>query len=283
MRSILLLIMALSILVCGCVSSVPPGRALELQSGEGTADGRGEVALMLPPDGGRTEVNGPPVVLIHGLGLPRVTMVVLAARLRRSGRTVHILGFNTRLNDLPGAAALLAEQVRELNVTEFDAVTHSAGGVALRWMMSHEEVPKLRRAVLIAAPNNGAQLAEMAHRRAGFLYPLVMGDFGLQLRSSPEGIVSEAGVLEGSEVGIIAGGSGTSRGMRNVFGITGDNDGIVAVEETTLPGMKDFILLRHDHTGVMYARDTARMVNQFLERGEFGPRTEAGHSFVSNR
>lgn len=218
------------------------------------------------------EVSGPPVVLIHGLGVPKEVMIVLAWRLRRYGRSTHILAFNTRFHDIPESAALLAKQVRALGLKEFDAVTHSAGGVALRWMMNHEDVPKLRRAVLISAPNMGAQLADILHHKIGFVFPLIFGEFGLQLRKSPRGIVARAGVLNGSEVGIIASGSGTPRGKRNFFRIPGDNDGIVAVEEMILPGMKDFILLNHDHTGVLFSRQTAHMANLFLEHGVFRPR-----------
>ena len=71
---------------------------------------------------------------------------------------------------------------------------------------------------------------------------------------------------------MIAGGSGTPKGIRNVFGLEGDNDRIVTVEETILPGMKDFVLLRQDHTSILFSAQTAHMINLFLEHGIFRPK-----------
>lgn len=217
--------------------------------------------------------SAPPVVLLHGLAVPRLMMSYLGWKLsHKYGRQVINLKMNTRLYDIPDCAELVARQLRDAGIREFDAVTHSAGGVVMRWAMNHRAMPRLRRAVLISPPNNGAWIVMFLRRKIGFLYPLLYGQFGMQLARGDLGLAARAGGLPGTEVGIIAGGAGTPRGIRNFFGIPGDGDGTVAVEETILPGMKDFILLNYDHTMILFSSQTAHMANLFLEHGVFRPR-----------
>lgn len=216
--------------------------------------------------------HAPPVLLIHGLGVPDTVMQPIAWRLRRHGRRTINIGYNSRFQDIPSAAAHVARQVRDLGLREADAVVHSMGGILLRWAVNHYGMPRIRRAVLISSPNVGSCLANKLDRRWGWFFHGVFGEAFKQLRRDGLGIIERAGLLEGTEVGIIAGGSGTPRGVRNLFRIDGDCDGTVAVEETILPGMKDFVLLNHNHTSILFSSQTAHMTNLFLEHGVFRPR-----------
>ncbi len=220
----------------------------------------------------RAEGDAPPVVLIHGLSVPALVMEPLAFRLRRYGRRTHVIRFNTWTNDLPECALIVSRAVEELGLERFDAVCHSMGGIILRWAMNHCEMPRLRRAVMIGTPNSGSWLADHLDQKMGKAFPWVYGEAALQLRPSPRGIVHHAGLLKGAEVGVIAGGSGTPEGKRNWFGIEGDNDGVVAVEETILPGMRDFVLLNSNHSKLTFSSQTAHMANLFLDHGVFRPR-----------
>src|SRR5690606_37247050 len=134
------------------------------------------------------------------------------------------------------AALRLAEFLRARQLTEVDVVAHSMGGVILRWAMNHCEMPRLRRAVLIASPGDGAWLAGELHRRSGPIYPLSFGRAGLQLRRGEQGLCGLAGDLAMAEMGVIAGGNGTPRGMPRFLPLPGDNDGTVMVDETISPG-----------------------------------------------
>lgn len=213
-----------------------------------------------------------PIVLIHGLNMPRLHLVPMGWRLSRSmGRPVHYFPYTSRLHDIPDTAVLLSRWLEARRITEFDAVTHSQGGVILRWAMTHCEMPTLHRAVLVAPPNEGSWLACRLQQKMGPLYPLIFGQAAMQLRAGDLGIAGRAGDLHGSEAGVIAGGSGQPTGIRNWFKIPGDCDGTVAVEETIFPGMKDFVLLPGDHTRLVMARRTADLARVFLETGLFRP------------
>ena len=194
-------------------------------------------------------------------------------RLRyRYGRRTENFGYKWFFDDVPALAERLSKRLSKLGIQEFDAVTHSMGGIVLRWAMNHQPMPRLRRAILIAPPNAGAWIADHLHERMGRFFPLIFGQGGLQMRTGHRGLAARAGRLDGAEVGIIAGGSGTQQGKRNIFHIPGDCDGTVAVEETILPGMKDFVLLNCNHSVLLLASQTAHMANLFLEHGVFRPR-----------
>lgn len=228
-----------------------------------------------PEATGRPEL--PPIVLLHGLGVPRQVMLLLAWRLRRYGRRTIILKYHTLFSDLPNTAHRVAMSLKALGVRECDVVTHSMGGIILRWAVNNHEMPRIRRVVQIAPPNAGSWLAGLLDRRVRPLFRAIFGQAGLQIRRGSLGLTPRAGRLDGIEVGVIAGGTGTPSGKRNLFRIPGDNDGTVAVEETILPGMKDFVLLNCDHTTILLSSQTAHMANLFLDHGVFRPRVRKSH------
>lgn len=219
-----------------------------------------------------------PIVLIHGLNMPRAHLWLLGWRLRRStGRPVLYFPYTSRFLDIPDTAVRLARWLEEKRIGDFDAVTHSMGSVVLRWAMTHCGMPRLRRAVLIAGPNEGSLLAIRLSRKLGPLFTFSFGQTVLQLRSGPLGLASHSGTLDGVEAGVIAGGSGTPEGVRNWFRLPGDCDGTVAVEETIFPGMKDFVLVPKDHFSLPWSRRTAELTRVFLEAGLFRPGMKIGH------
>lgn len=221
--------------------------------------------------------KGPLVVLIHGLNVPRYVMTPMAWRLERSYRRQTLnVGYGWWFDDIPRTAKVVSDRLMALGLEEIDVVTHSMGGLVLRWAVNHYQMPRIRRAVLIAAPNSGCWLADHLEGKLGLGFPLIFGRGGLQCRQGDRGLTSLAGLLPGTEVGIIAGGTGTPQGKRNWFKHPGDTDGTIAVEETILPGMKDFILLNYDHTGIVLSSQTSHMVNLFLEHGVFRPKMGAG-------
>jgi hypothetical protein len=67
--------------------------------------------------------------------------------------------------------------------------------------------------------------------------------------------------------GVIAGGTTTGRG-RNPW-IEGDNDGLIAVENTKLEGMADFLLVDCSHTAIKTHPEAIEATVNFLETGTF--------------
>ena len=70
------------------------------------------------------------------------------------------------------------------------------------------------------------------------------------------------------ELGLIA---GTHEFRLNPFNpkLPSPHDGIVAVEETRIEGAKDSVMIRSNHTGMLFRHELAEQVVAFLKTGAF--------------
>lgn len=222
--------------------------------------------------GAGSTTEPPPVVVIHGLGVHPWIMAVLAWRIRRSGRRVHLVGYNSYHVPIPQIAQRVSRKVRRLGYEEIDVVAHSMGGIITRYILNHMPMPRVRRIVMIGTPNRGASLATTVIERLGPVGPAILGEVLHQMRHGDKGLAARVGLLEGIEFGVIAGGNRTKSGMRSW--IKGDNDGIVAVAETPLEGMRDFVHVPVGHTMQLVDRRVAEYALHFLDHGRFRGRAK---------
>ena len=211
-----------------------------------------------------------PVVLISPLLAPSLIMAPLASRLRDEGFAATIFAYPSYREDIPSNAARLAAFLQEHGEAEVDVVAFSMGGIILRWAANNHALPRIRRAVLVGTPNQGARMAKKANDWFGDLFPLFWGKCARQLQPGDLGLCQRAGRLaEDTELGIIAGGTGRERGVNPI--LPGDNDRVVTVAETWLEGTDDFVLVRRPHGPLILSTETARLTAHFLREGAFQP------------
>jgi hypothetical protein len=116
---------------------------------------------------------------------------------------------------------------------------------------------------MLAPPNNGAHLAELFKNNK--LFGMLVGPSGKQLAAEwPE--VEKRLATPKCEFGIIAG-QATLLGPHPF--LDGDNDLVVAVEETRLPGARDFLLLHRHHGEFLRDEQVQQYVLRFLQKGYF--------------
>lgn len=205
-------------------------------------------------------------VLLHGFLRTGASMRPLARRLQGRGYEASLsptFGYHrgTLEQHAARAAALMTAFADRHPYTDVDAVTHSYGGVLLRAALATGAAPPLRRVVMIAPPNQGARLAE---RIRGYLPlhrtgwdPLAQFLPGAAARFPPPAV----------EVGILAGGTGTPRGMNPWLG--SDNDGTVCVDECHLDGAVELRVIPVQHSWMLYSPRAIAQVLAFLEDGRF--------------
>jgi pimeloyl-ACP methyl ester carboxylesterase len=105
-----------------------------------------------------------PVVLVHGWGLNRASLAMLAARLRKDGRDAYTINYPSLVADTDSKARAVAEQLRriiaESGAERVDVVAHSLGGVltraAVRW---HGADAIIGNVVTLGSPHRGTALA----------------------------------------------------------------------------------------------------------------------------
>src|SRR5262245_1163215 len=103
------------------------------------------------------------VFLLHGILLNRWCCAPLASYLERRGFRVVNRSYRTTRKTIEEHAEDLRRRVeaelcplREKGTPhEVNFVTHSMGGLVVRWLLTHHTIPSVRRVVLMVPPNNG--------------------------------------------------------------------------------------------------------------------------------
>jgi pimeloyl-ACP methyl ester carboxylesterase len=154
---------------------------------------------------------------------------------------------------------------------EIHFVGHSLGNLVIRRYLTDRDKarpeargPQLGRIVMLAPPNQGAQIAEQLHDNK--LFQLIFGVSGNQL-SGQWGKVEQRLAIPTCPFGIIAGGRG-DEGVNNPM-LSGDDDFIVTVEETRLAGAADFLVVPALHTFIMDDPAVRESTLRFLQHGYF--------------
>jgi len=207
------------------------------------------------------------VVLLHGAGRSPRSMGRMANALTREGYRVHNLGYPSRRFPIEGLARIVREQIDQIHLesqAKIHFVTHSLGGIVLRCYLQMDRPGNLGRVVMLAPPNQGAELADIFGRLP--LFHWILGPVGTQIGTGPDSLPNTLGSV-GTKVGIIAG----NRSLNPLFSplIPGPDDGRVAVERTQLAGMTDFLVLPCIHPLIMNYRQVIRQTIHFLQSGSF--------------
>lgn len=206
------------------------------------------------------------VILLHGLARSSRCMNRLENTLQQAG--YHIVNLN--YPSTSGSIESLSDTVitNALAKTEpsqsVHFVTHSLGGILLRYFLTHNEIDRLGRVVMLAPPNRGSQIVEWLQHY--WLFQRLLGPAALQLGTAADSLVNQLPPAP-CELGIIAG----SRAVNVLFSpfLPKPNDGTVSVENTKLAGMRDHITLPTTHPLIMRNKQVIKQVLAFLKSGQF--------------
>tara|TARA_B100000029_G_scaffold512817_1_gene610525 strand:+ start:61 stop:651 length:591 start_codon:yes stop_codon:yes gene_type:complete len=162
-----------------------------------------------------------------------------------------LLAINKGVNDCPDG-----------NTIHF--VTHSLGGILVRYYLEHNELSRLGRVVMLAPPNKGSEAVDNLKNFPGYL--LLNGPAGTQLGTGNGSIPTAMGPVK-FEVGIIAG-TRTINPILSQF-LPNPDDGKVSLESTKVRGMKDFIAVPHSHPFIMQVPLVIKQALRFVQTGAF--------------
>ena len=199
------------------------------------------------------------IILLHGQGRTRLSMVILSKRFRSAGYQTLNFPYNQTIDSLEEISGQLHEFIRKkVKTSSYHLIGHSLGNVIIRNAFRKEYPAGLGKIVMLAPPNRPAHLAKRLKKN--LLYRWFTGDSGQKL--SEEEFYRELPVPT-VPFGVIAGDKGQS------LTFSEPNDAVVTVESTKLDGMADWILLHHGHTFIMNCKDTFEHCQRFIERGRF--------------
>lgn len=215
-------------------------------------------------------VEGQCVVLLHGLGRTYRSLGRIESALRDAGFATANIDYPSQSQTIEASARYAVPQglgeCRAAGAGTIHFVTHSMGGLLLRYYLSTHEVPELGRVVMLAPPNQGSEVADALAGTA--IYDRINGPAGGQLVTGPGGMPARLGPVDFA-LGIITGNEQTAIDSVMATRIPGENDGKVAVERAKVAGMHDFLVLPVNHTFMVLNDVVIGQTLHFLRHGEF--------------
>lgn len=155
---------------------------------------------------------------------------------------------------------------RERGCGAIHFVTHSMGGILVRYYLSQDRPEALGRTVMLSPPNQGSEVVDRL--RDNLFFRWYNGPAGLQLGTDPNGIAARLGPVD-YPVGVITGSEHSFFDGWLSSIIPGEDDGKVSVERAKVAGMTDFLVAPHPHPFIMNREDVIAQTLHFLNEGRF--------------
>ncbi|MBX2833621.1 MAG: hypothetical protein KTR28_01480 [Micavibrio sp.] len=221
-----------------------------------------------------TEQKNETVIFLHGISRSHLDMAPMDIYFQTKGYNTINIDYPSTKMSLEDLIHFVGRAMRDHNnynpfiKTHF--VTHSMGGLIMRYFLAHHRPPNLGHVVMLGTPNSGSELADILHDHDFFggLFKAFYGPAGSQLLTTHQHIEDEIDY----PLGIIAGSSNFNPAAPFIFKEQ-DNDGIVAVERTKVAGMTDHIIMPALHAVMMFNPDIIRQTRHFIENGGFNRET----------
>jgi triacylglycerol lipase len=206
------------------------------------------------------------VILLHGLARTSNAMDQMADALSAAGYQVANVNYPSREHTIEELAPLAIGEGLATCGTEQPVhfVTHSLGGILVRYYLSTESMPQLGRVVMLGPPNHGSEVVDAMNGVPGFVWyngPAVL-QLGTDADSMPNRLPPATFPL-----GIIAG-TATINYMLSQF-LPNPDDGKVSVASAQLEGMQDFVTVPYSHPFLMQRDEVINLTVRFLQTGSF--------------
>lgn len=215
------------------------------------------------------------VILLHGLARSASSFDKMAASLETADYRVVNVDYPSRKQNIEALVdGYVSTAVEECHVDNVRAdyiksakihfVTHSMGGILVRYYLANNHLDNLGRVVMLSPPNQGSEVVDKLAAVPGF-YAL-NGPAGQQLGTSDQSLPNRLGPVD-YPVGVITG----NRSINLILSllIPGDDDGKVSIERAKLAGMTDFLVVPHTHPMIMNSDEVIRQTHFFLKNGRF--------------
>jgi hypothetical protein len=183
------------------------------------------------------------VVLLHGLNRSWRAMQPMAEALREDGFSTANVDYPSQAGGIEVLAPLAVDtglrECRRGGATRIHFVTHSIGGILLRYSHKQSPIPDLGRVVMLAPPNRGSEIVDLTKDWPAS--ELFAGEAGLQLGTDEQSMAM----------------------------LPDPDDGKVSVASTRIEGMTDFVIVENSHRYITSSDAVIENTKSFLRTGAF--------------
>lgn len=227
------------------------------------------------------EQNSECIILLHGLARTHRCMNKAARIFSSYGYHVINVSYPSRRKTIEQLAIEAIkpaiEEAEQKHCRRIHFLTHSMGGILLRYYLSKKTIKNLGRTVMLAPPNRGSEIVDkIGHWK---LFYLCNGPAGLQLGTDQNSIPRQLGKLD-FETGIITGNKSWNPLLSGL--ISDANDGKVSVSSARQEGMKDFLPLPYSHSFIMQHKSVIEQALYFIQQGYFDHKKVFGNDAIKN-
>lgn len=210
------------------------------------------------------------VILLHGMGRTYLSLAKMERMLGTSGFITVNVDYPARKEPIEDLAnkflPAAVQECAEDETAKVHFVTHSLGGILVRYYLSRNRLERLGRVVMLSPPNQGSEAADFLKDQPW--YRNLNGPAGQQLVTGPRGLPQQLGPVD-YPVGIITGSRAAFFDSWLSKEIPGSDDGKVSVERAKVDGMTDFMVLPYTHPFIMNADEVIAQTIYFLRNGAF--------------
>lgn len=227
------------------------------------------LATTVRADGFSSHLSDECVVLLHGLARTSRSMATMEAALESAGYRVVNQDYPSREQAIEQLADVAIENAldgcnRPEPAGQIHFVTHSMGGILVRYYLSANQIDKLGRVVMLSPPNQGSETVDKLGDMPGFWW--LNGPAGQQLGTDHDSVPNRLGPAR-FQLGIITGDRSINLILSTL--IPGPDDGKVAIERARLEGMSDFLVVHHSHPFIMKKPQVIEQTLHFLRFARF--------------
>lgn len=186
------------------------------------------------------------IILLHGMYRSADAMQPLETFFRNKGYQVTNISYPSTKHDIETLARdylhPAVQKAQRKGMQKIHFVTHSMGGILVRYYLKNNPLQGIGKVVMIAPPNKGTELAELFTNSSWI--DTNTGPAKLQLSAQPDSWVNQLGPVNFT-LGIIAGNYNSN--LLTAWLLPGEDDGVVSVESTKVKNMQDFMTVPEKH------------------------------------
>ncbi|MEM9334493.1 MAG: alpha/beta hydrolase [Pseudomonadota bacterium] len=214
------------------------------------------------------------VVFLHGLARTSRSMEKIETAFAEQGYRTANVDYPSRIHRIevlaPHAVQQGLETCRAGEASRIHFITHSLGGILVRYYLDGNRIEELGRVVMLAPPNQGSEVVDDYRDTPG--YEQLNGPAGAQLGTDANSIPLNLGPVD-FPLGVVAGTSTINPILSQ--SLPNPDDGKVSVANTRVDGMADFLVVDVSHPFIMRSDTVIEQAQHFIAVGTFKHSAEA--------